>query len=252
MKTKHYNILLRMHVGALVFLGAISSVACATYQGTAEAAARPAVIARESNWMMARGVPLVQQRGQDDCGAAALTALLQYWGLSEPPASTDQPQHREHRMAAGELQARARAAGLQAYVFSRGTMHDIIRELQQERPVIVGLGKVVDEKQALSHYEIVVGYEPEKKQVLLLDPGRGWQIDSLEGFAKEWAFSNAVTIVAFPSSTQPSPAQDDARLYAKREAISPDAKNYRAGDVIVISATTLAVVLLIVLVIILI
>jgi len=43
----------------------------------------------------------------------------------------------------------------------------------------------------------VVGYEPKKRLVLLLDPGRGWQVDTFEGFAREWAISKGVTVVAF-------------------------------------------------------
>jgi hypothetical protein len=31
----------------------------------------------------------------------------------------------------------------------------------------------------------------------LLDPGRGWQVDTLQGFGEEWARSKGVTIVAF-------------------------------------------------------
>ena len=51
---------------------------------------------------------------------------------------------------------------------------------------------------AISHYEVVVGYEPEKRQVLLLDPGKGWQTNSFKGFAEEWAATKAVTVVTFP------------------------------------------------------
>ena len=88
------------------------------------------------------------------------------------------------------------AKGLHSYVFF-GTMADVVHEVQRGRPVIVGLGKSYAEKKALSHYEVVVGYEPDKKQVLLLDPGRGWQLDTLRGFGEEWARSKGVTIVAF-------------------------------------------------------
>ncbi len=44
----------------------------------------------------------------------------------------------------------------------------------------------------------------------------------------------------------------DQERYAAREAASPNAKDYKGGDVIVIGATTLAVVLLVVLIVILI
>lgn len=54
-----------------------------------------------------------------------------------------------------------------------------------------------------------------------------------------------------PSSAMRASRAEEAR-YALREAKSPDARHYRAGDVIVISASAVAVVLLVVLLVILI
>lgn len=76
-------------------------------------------------------------------------------------------------------------------------MTDIVHELRQGRPIIVGLGKTVNRREALSHVEVVVGYEPERQRVLLLDPANGWQLDTLAGFGEEWARTKGVTIVAF-------------------------------------------------------
>jgi hypothetical protein len=78
-----------------------------------------------------------------------------------------------------------------------GTLTDIVHELERGRPIIVGLGKQVAAKKALSHYEVVIGYEPKKKLVLLLDPAKGFQVDSLEGFSEEWTRTKGVTIVTF-------------------------------------------------------
>jgi hypothetical protein len=47
-------------------------------------------------------------------------------------------------------------------------------------------------------------------------------------------------------------SQADEKRYAVREASSPEARNYRAGDVIVISATALIIILLVILIIVLI
>jgi hypothetical protein len=102
----------------------------------------------------------------------------------------------------------ARKFGLHSYVFY-GTMTDVAHELRRGRPVIVGLGKSFEEKKALSHYEVVVGYEPDKKLVLLLDPGRGWQVDTLRGFAEEWARTKGVTVVAFLPDANPQVTKRD-------------------------------------------
>lgn len=172
------------------------SLGCATYRGTASEA-QPSVVAREGAWLMVPRFPLVFQADNDDCGAAALAAVVRFWGYPASPQSIEAALGRkDNRLQAGDMETYARSLGLRSYVFF-GTMKDIVHELEQGRPIIVGLGKKMEEKKAISHYEVVVGYEPKKKELLLLDPGRGWQIDSLDGFAKEWALSKAVTIVAF-------------------------------------------------------
>jgi hypothetical protein len=222
---------------------------------------------------MVRNFPHVAQTGDKDCGAASLAAVLRFWGHPASAESIEASLGRaDSRLQAGDMEAHARSLGLRSYVFF-GTMKDIVHELDQGRPVIVGLGKMVDEKQALSHYEVVVGYEPNKKQLLLLDPARGWQVDTYDGFAKEWAISKAVTMVAFPdqsgSAVSGAATTDGARKagnipantaigslteaqrYAARETASPEAKKYRGGDYIVISASALAVILLIVIIILL-
>jgi hypothetical protein len=64
------------------------------------------------------------------------------------------------------------------------------------------------------------------------------------------AESEAAKVKRAPSGPAAgSPAED--QRYAKREAASPDAKNYKAGDVVVISVTTAVIILLAVVILIL-
>lgn len=151
---------------------------------------------------MVKDFPLVMQQKTDDCGVAALIAVLRYWGYDASPSSIAASLGQsEGRLRAADIVTYARSKGLHSYVFN-GTMTDVVHELRRGRPVIVGLGKSIDDKKALSHFEVVVGYEPQQKRVLLLDPARGWQIDSLTGFGEEWARTKGVTIVAFlPAAT---------------------------------------------------
>jgi ABC-type bacteriocin/lantibiotic exporter with double-glycine peptidase domain len=175
---------------------ALLTLGCASYHGTARSV-RPSQLARAGGWWMVPKFPLVLQEQNHDCGAAALSSVLRFWGTTRAPheiaAELGRP---NQRLSAGEMAKYARERGLHSYVFY-GTMTDVVYELRRGRPVIVGLGKKLEEKKALAHYEVVVGYEPERQLVLLLDPGRGWQIDTLKGFAEEWARSKGVTIVAF-------------------------------------------------------
>jgi hypothetical protein len=122
---------------------------------------------------------------------------MRYWGYSTSPEAIEADLGAANsRLKAGDMVEYARKKGLHSYVFY-GTMTDVVHELRQGRPVIVGLGKPLQKDKALAHYEVVVGYEPDKELVLLLDPGRGWQLDTLRGFGEEWARSKGVTIVAF-------------------------------------------------------
>ena len=67
-----------------VLLIAALSLGCAAYQGTAKDV-EPAHAMRSGNWIVAPRVPLVVQQANHDCGAAALTAVLRYWGHSTSP-----------------------------------------------------------------------------------------------------------------------------------------------------------------------
>ena len=192
---------------ALLLALAVSSTGCATYAGSARSA-QPALIAREGGWLMVPEFPLVRQEKSDDCGAAALAAVLRFWGRSATPRSIETAiGHTSNRLLAGDMVEYARKQGLHSYVFF-GNVADIVHELERGRPVIVGLGKAFEANKALAHYEVVVGYQPKQERVLMLDPGSGWQVDNLKGFTEEWARSKGVTIVTF----LPPP---DARLSGK-------------------------------------
>ncbi|HEX6273946.1 MAG TPA: C39 family peptidase [Polyangiaceae bacterium] len=181
---------------------------CSVYQGSAKAA-EPTVLAREGDWTMVENFPLVRQVDDDDCGGAALASVLRFWGVSATPQSVEAAIGRQdRRLSAGDMADHAREKGLRAFVFF-GTMDDVLHELERGRPVIVGVGKKVVSGKALAHYEVVVGYEPNKKQVLTLDPGQGWQVNSVLGFAEEWARSGGVTIVAFLPSDDPKVASKE-------------------------------------------
>ena len=181
----------------LVLVAMALSFGCSIYQGTAKAAEEPTALAREGDWVMVPNFPLVRQVDSDDCGGAALASVLRFWGYSATPESVEAAIGRKDRhLAAGDMAKHAKKLGLRAYVFF-GTMADITHELERGRPVIVGLGKKVVTGKALAHYEVVVGYERKKQLLMLLDPGLGWQVDTLKGFGEEWARSGGVTIVTF-------------------------------------------------------
>jgi ABC-type bacteriocin/lantibiotic exporter with double-glycine peptidase domain len=185
---------------------------CAAYTGSARDVT-PNVWKHERGWIAVDDVPLLRQRAELDCGPTALAMVVGYWrpgSAQEIAAKTDQ------RYSAGELRDRARALGLAAEVVS-GDLRDIKFELEQGRPVIVGVAKPTAEG-AVSHYEVVVGVHPDTKRIASLDPAAGWRQNSYEGFLKEWIPAGRLLLVV--AGERRAPATAPAPV-ANRPAASP-------------------------------
>ena len=86
-----------------------------------------------------------------------------------------------------------------------GTFDDLFAEIGHGRPVVVGLAKpmALTGGRALAHYEVVVGVSRSKRLILTLDPAMGVRENSFEGFAREWAPTQKVTIVFLPRGPAP-------------------------------------------------
>lgn len=174
------------------------------YRGSAVDAS-PKAVAAEPGWITVRDVPLVSQAGKSDCGAAAMTMLLKFWGstdatLADTAAALPADAGKEGQRA-GDLRDLARARGLEAFLVT-AELADLEAQLALGRPVLVGLQKPVGlpigrRQRVLAHYEIVIGLHPQKRQILTLDPAEGLRRNSIEGFAKEWEPSKRLALIAF-------------------------------------------------------
>ena len=146
---------------------------------------------------MVAGVPDVRQEALRDCGPAALSMVLQRWGV--PASSRGEvekalpPDGAKTGAAAGALRDLTRQRGLQAFLIS-GRVEDLMHEIGAGRPVLVGLVQRYG-NQALSHYEVVVGYNPVTRRLLLHDPGHGPREDGFDGFGQEWKPTGNLTLV---------------------------------------------------------
>jgi ABC-type bacteriocin/lantibiotic exporter with double-glycine peptidase domain len=159
------------------------------YTGSARTVT-PAAIDADPGWVRVRGVPFVAQRGESDCGVAALAMVLRYWGVVMSMEA-------KGPLTAGELRDVARGRGLQAFVV-KGDPTDIRDQLARGRPLIVGLGKRYG-RSALAHFEVLVGYHPAGR-FLTLDPAAGWRVNTAEGFAAEWAASEQLVLIVVPAA----------------------------------------------------
>ena len=148
-------------------------------------------------WIIAADVPHIAQREDMDCGAAALASVLVHWkaveGIDEVRAGC--PPDPDRGIDAGALRDFAKKKGLQAFLFE-GDFKVFEKELARGRPVLVGmfkrtLGGLV------THFEVVVGYHPERKLVATLDPSLGARVNDESGFGEEWGLAKRLTLVIF-------------------------------------------------------
>jgi len=176
--------------------------ACASYKGASHEVSA-ATLAEQPGWVRIENVELVRQRGIKDCGSAALATVLGYLHPGGPATL-----HREaidaalreepgRGLAAGQLRDYARQQGFDAFVI-QGAVEDLQHEVKSGRPVIVGVHKPLSSGEALSHYEVFVGFNPERGEVLTLDPARGLRRFDLDGFVEEWEGAGHVAIVVMP------------------------------------------------------
>ena len=168
------------------------AAACSTSHGRDVSAAK---LATEPGWIFIRGVPYVAQQHETECGAAAIGMVIAYWTGKDGTASlTHFRPVSERGIAAGRLRDHAREQGLASFVIE-GKLDDISREIRAGRPVLVGLGKPQRSDYVLYHYEVVVGFHPERKLVVTLDPEHGYRQSSLDSFFREWKIAGFVTLV---------------------------------------------------------
>lgn len=178
----------------LVLALAIAAPAC--YSGSAQTipSSSMTALARDPDWEIVSDVPFVRQQTAHDCGPAALAMVLAHFRA--PPLSAQTPALAGGDVRAGTLRDVARAQGLEAYVVS-GTFDDLFGQVAKGRPVVVGLAKPLafTGGRALAHYEVVIGLNRARRLILSLDPAMGLRENTLEGFAREWAPTQQVTIV---------------------------------------------------------
>lgn len=194
-----------LRAGALAML-CTGLGACAQYTGTGRELTAGALVS-ERGWLSVSQVPLLRQHSEHDCGPTALAMVLGYWQrragvATTPPVSAGS----DRRYSAAELRDQARALGFSAFVVA-GTLPDLVHELQQQRPVIVGMAKPTVHG-AVAHYEVVVAIHAASQRIATLDPALGWRQNSLRGFLQEWVPAGQLLLVVLgPAAATGVPAR---------------------------------------------
>jgi ABC-type bacteriocin/lantibiotic exporter with double-glycine peptidase domain len=170
---------------SFVFVALFAVTGCRlSYTGGAKTV-KPAQL--DNSWLRASATPVVKQKTQVDCGLAALAMVAGAWGQTW---SVDDLR-RDVKMSAkgaklGALRDAARARGFEAYAIA-GNHEDLRRELEQGRPVMLGLQLPFEQNRALHHYEVVVAMNPRDGTVVTLDPATGKYLQRTKAvLEKEW------------------------------------------------------------------
>jgi len=194
-------------VGAVLVVGTALALAGCSSLGTSTSF-DPGELDHSEGWRVIRGIPVRLQKGEQECGLAALGMVLEYWLIPDALEKVieDCPVLPARGIKASDLKECARKAGLDAYLI-HGRWEDLENELARKHPVLVGLVKP-HLTGTVSHYEVVVGVHPQKKIVLTLDPGHGWRQNTVLGFSREWEPTGCLTLVIFKEDLPTSPGED--------------------------------------------
>jgi ABC-type bacteriocin/lantibiotic exporter with double-glycine peptidase domain len=174
-------------------------IATGCYVGNSHTFA-PERLEREPGWTAVHGVPVIQQKDEMDCGAAATAMVLAFWDHPTPEQTIWQAGRPRdgHGLSAGWLRDYLRQSGLVAYLI-HGTMADVADELARGDPVLVGVMKVGGST-VLTHYQVVVAVS-NQRTIVVIDPAAGWRESRIDDFENDWARSKHVMIVAHAKLT---------------------------------------------------
>lgn len=187
---------------SIAIVALLFTCSCSAYMGSATTLPNKA-LETEPGWIAVRGVTPQRQKDDHDCGPTALSMVVNFWQPSR--ANEPLPNLPETRQAsAEELRDAARARGLSAFVVD-GSPEDLVHELEQGRPVIVGVAKKTEDA-AVAHYEVVVGMHRASRRIATYDPAAGVRQNTFGGFLMEWESAGRVLLVVMPKAAQPQPA----------------------------------------------
>lgn len=205
----------------------LTCCSCSAYMGSATTLPQKD-LQSEPGWISVKGVSPLRQKDDHDCGPTALSMVLNFWQperATEPLASLPL----DRQASAGELRDAARARGLSAFVVE-GEPDDLVHELEEGRPVIVGVAKPTT-KDAVSHYEVVVGMHRASHRVATYDPAEGIRQNTFGGFLMEWKSAGSVLLVIMPKPGEPVPAAlPDSAAAAATSAPNEAAEQPGAGE----------------------
>lgn len=148
--------------------------------------------------------PEIRQERSSDCGLACLESLLAYHGRSLDDDGRERFSRKRagsNGFAAGEIRDYLRRRGFRAALV-HGSLDDrrpagLLYLLERGYPVIA---RLVERRPPVEarHYMLVVGFEPAKEWLFIMDPAQGVGAIPYEAFDEAWARSERLMLVAAP------------------------------------------------------
>lgn len=137
----------------------------------------------------------VAQKDIQACGLAVLSGVASYWGrpTSQEAVGRSLSTGTEGSILLGDLQDWAEKNDFHA-IFTRPSRDRIMRHVSLGRPVIVSR-RVFPR---LTHLEVVVGFDSERRKVLIDDPRTGKYWDSWSSFDGRLEQAGSLSVLLVP------------------------------------------------------
>jgi ABC-type bacteriocin/lantibiotic exporter with double-glycine peptidase domain len=153
-------------------------------------------------------VPAEAQRGDADCGLACLGALLRHHGLALDDAARRALPPSAEGLRAGAIRDYLVSRGFRAHLV-HGTLDaappaGLLRVLSAGVPALVALSTP---DRASSHFVLVTGFDPDTRELVLMDPALGNRRVPFDRFALLWTHAERLMLVAAPASSSRTHAQ---------------------------------------------
>lgn len=142
------------------------------------------------------------------CGPAALAMVLNHAGATTDPEALKPEVYLPGREGSlqVEMAATARRHGRVAYLLEP-TLGDVLEEVAHGTPVVV-LQNLALDWYPVWHYAVVIGYDLDRKEVILRSGRERRQLVSLVAFENTWARSAHWAMVAVPPGKVPATARE--------------------------------------------
>jgi ABC-type bacteriocin/lantibiotic exporter with double-glycine peptidase domain len=151
-------------------------------------------------------VPVLQQTREYECGFIALEIVCRHHGRPLASACAEELRAsalRNDGLSGAEIRSALERSGYEAYVFA-GTLDRAATgaygHLDRGRPLIA----MSSTEDGHRHFEVLIGYDAPRDNLILLDPVRGRVARARTVFESGWARCGRFLLLALPQANEPA------------------------------------------------